>query len=51
VLLRLPDSEQWHIADFLVGWFSQPDARTWRRCFVVATATKVRVRRPATAAP
>jgi predicted nuclease of predicted toxin-antitoxin system len=46
LLLRLPDDEQWRTADFLVAWFSAPDARTWERCFVVATPTKVRVRRP-----
>ncbi len=49
LLVRLPDSDQWRIGDFLVAWLSQPDARTWGGCFVVATATKVRVRRPAPA--
>jgi predicted nuclease of predicted toxin-antitoxin system len=47
LLVRLPDSEQWRVADYLVAWFSTPDAGTWERCFVVATPTKVRVQRPA----
>jgi predicted nuclease of predicted toxin-antitoxin system len=46
LLVRLPDAEQWRISDYLVAWFSAPDASTWERCFVVATPTKVRVRRP-----
>ena len=46
MLVRLPDGEQWRLADFLAAWFSSPDADTWERCFVVATPTKVRVRRP-----
>lgn len=46
LLVRLPDSEQWRIGDYLLGWFSTPDARTWERCFVVATVNKVRVLRP-----
>ena len=46
LLIRLPDSEQWRIADYLLAWLSSPDAETWERCFVVATLNKVRVRRP-----
>ena len=46
VLVRLPVQEQWRLADWLVAWFSADDARTWAGCFVVATPTKVRVRRP-----
>lgn len=46
LLVRLPDSEQWRIGDYVLGWFSTPDARTWERCFVVATINKVRVLRP-----
>jgi predicted nuclease of predicted toxin-antitoxin system len=46
VLVRLPDTEQWRVADYLAAWFSTPDASAWERCFVVATPTKVRVRRP-----
>jgi len=46
LLVRLPDSEQWRISDYLVAWFSLSDASTWERCFVVATPNKVRVRRP-----
>jgi hypothetical protein len=37
------------VGDHLVGWFSDPDARTWERCMVVATPRKVRVVRGATA--
>ncbi len=47
LLVRLPDAEQWRIADYLVAWFSAPDVETWARCFVVATPNKVRVIRPA----
>ena len=46
LVVRLPDAEQWRIADYLAGWFSAPDAETWGQCFVVATPNKVRVRRP-----
>jgi predicted nuclease of predicted toxin-antitoxin system len=46
LLVRLPDSEQWRLADYLAAWFSAPEAETWERCFVVATLNKVRVRRP-----
>jgi len=46
LLVRLPDAEQWRISDYLVAWLSTPDASTWESCFVVATPTKVRVRRP-----
>ena len=46
LLVRLPDSEQWRIGDYVTAWLSSPDAATWARCFVVATPTKVRVRRP-----
>jgi predicted nuclease of predicted toxin-antitoxin system len=43
LIVRLPDSEQWRVGDHLVGWFSDPDARTWERCMVIATVRKVRV--------
>lgn len=46
LLCRLPDAEQWRIADYLVAWLSAPDVATWARCFVVATPNKVRVLRP-----
>jgi predicted nuclease of predicted toxin-antitoxin system len=46
LLVRLPDSEQWRVTDYLVAWLSDPAARTWNRCVVVATPNKVRVRRP-----
>lgn len=46
LLVRLPDAEQWRVSDYLSAWFSTPDAGTWERCFVIATPTKVRVRRP-----
>jgi hypothetical protein len=44
-LVRLPDSEQWRIGDYLVAWLSSPDVARWARCFVVATPNKVRVLR------
>jgi len=47
VLVRLPDNEQWRIADYLVGWFASVEAQTWSRCFVVATPNRIRVKRPA----
>lgn len=46
LLVRLPDSEQWRAADYLVAWLSDPEARTWARSVVVATPQKVRVLRP-----
>jgi predicted nuclease of predicted toxin-antitoxin system len=45
LIVRLPDSEQWRVADHLVAWFSDVDARTWAGCLVVATPHKVRVSR------
>jgi predicted nuclease of predicted toxin-antitoxin system len=48
VLVRLPDVEQWRLADYLVGWFSGADAGTWNGCLVVVTPNKVRVHRPTT---
>lgn len=46
LLVRLPDTEQWRASDYVVAWLSAADASTWGGCFVVATPTKVRVRRP-----
>lgn len=47
LVVRLPDSDQWRLGDYLVGWLSAPDARSWARCFVVGSRNKVRVMRPA----
>jgi len=46
LLIRLPESDQWRIADFVDACFSLPDAATWSGCFVVASPHKVRVLRP-----
>jgi predicted nuclease of predicted toxin-antitoxin system len=46
LIVRLPDGEQWRVADHLVAWFSEADARSWAGCLVVATLHKVRVNRP-----
>lgn len=46
LIVRLPDSEQWRVADHLVAWLSEPEAKTWGGCLVVATPHKVRVSRP-----
>ncbi len=46
LLVRLPDAEQWRIADFVVGWLSSPAAASWGRCFVVASPSRIRVLRP-----
>jgi predicted nuclease of predicted toxin-antitoxin system len=46
MLVRLPDTEQWRIGDYVTAWLASPDAATWSRCFVVATPTKVRVTHP-----
>jgi len=51
LIVRLPDSEQWRVADHLVAWFSDPEARSWRHCLVVATLRKVRVVRGESAKP
>lgn len=51
LIVRLPDSEQWRVGDHLVAWFSDPDARSWGRCLVVATVSKVRVARDGSAKP
>jgi predicted nuclease of predicted toxin-antitoxin system len=47
LLVRLPDSEQWRVGDFVVAWLSTAEAQTWCRCFVVATPARIRVLRPA----
>jgi len=49
LLVRLPDSEQWRVSDYLLAWFSDSEISTWARCVVVATPNKVRVLRPAPA--
>ncbi|MBI5497013.1 MAG: DUF5615 family PIN-like protein [Deltaproteobacteria bacterium] len=46
LLVLLPDAEQWRVADYVVGWLTSPDAVTFRRCFVVATANRLRITRP-----
>ncbi len=46
LIVRLPDADQWRVADYLVAWFSGAEAKSWVRCFVVATPHKVRVIRP-----
>lgn len=51
LIVRLPDSEQWRIADHLVAWFSNGDSRSWARCIIVATLHKVRVLRPPIESP
>jgi predicted nuclease of predicted toxin-antitoxin system len=48
LIVRLPDSEQWRIGDYVTAWLSGPDLATWVGCFVIATPTKVRVLRPPT---
>jgi predicted nuclease of predicted toxin-antitoxin system len=48
LIVRLPDSEQWRIGDYVTAWLSSPDIKSWAGCFVVATPTKVRVLRPMT---
>lgn len=46
LLVRLPDSEQWRVADYVVGWLSDAEASSWSGCVIVATPNKVRVIRP-----
>ena len=36
-IVRLPDSDQRRLGDYLVAWFSGPDASSWERCLVIAT--------------
>jgi len=48
LVVRLPDTEQWRVGDYLVGWFSLPDAATWGGTVVVGTPAKLRVLRPKT---
>ncbi len=50
LLVRLPDDAQPNLPDHLARWLSDPSAEHWRGCFVVGTATKIRVRRPRRAA-
>ncbi len=46
VLVRIPDTEQWRVGDFVVTTFALAEARTWSGCFVVVTPAKIRVLRP-----
>jgi predicted nuclease of predicted toxin-antitoxin system len=46
LLVRLPDSEQWRVGDYVCAWLSAPESPAWSGCVVVATKNKVRVRRP-----
>ncbi|HWB81392.1 MAG TPA: DUF5615 family PIN-like protein [Nannocystaceae bacterium] len=46
MIVRVPDHLQPDIPKFLRGWFADPQAESWSRCLVVATPTKLRVRRP-----
>lgn len=50
LLARLPQSQQARAGDLIVACFSMPEARTWSRCLVVVTPSRVRVSRPATPA-
>jgi predicted nuclease of predicted toxin-antitoxin system len=45
LLVRLPDTEQWRVADYVVGWLTDQEAPSWARCVIVATPNKVRVLR------
>lgn len=45
MLVRLPESVQWRVGDYLVAWFSLPEARSWAGAVVVASPTKLRVLR------
>lgn len=51
LIVRLPDAEQWRAADHLLAWFSDPVARSWGGCLVVATIHKVRVIRASGRSP
>ena len=46
LLVRLPDSEQWRVGDYVCAWLSAPESPSWSGCIVVATKNKVRARRP-----
>jgi predicted nuclease of predicted toxin-antitoxin system len=45
-VVRLPDSKQSTLGEYLAAWFGSSDAESWSRCLVVATPTKIRVVRP-----
>lgn len=46
LLLRVPEHQQFGVADLVIACFSAPEARTWAGCFVVATPSRFRVVRP-----
>lgn len=48
VLVRLPEADQWQLADFVAACFALDESRSWAGCFVVVTPAKVRVLRPPT---
>ncbi|MBK8938272.1 MAG: DUF5615 family PIN-like protein [Polyangiaceae bacterium] len=47
-IARVPEPDQWQLADFLAAAFGLPEASSWAGCLVVATLTKIRVLRAPT---
>lgn len=51
LIARVPEGEQWRIADHILAWFALPETPSWERCLVVATPVRVRVVRAPPADP
>jgi predicted nuclease of predicted toxin-antitoxin system len=47
LVARLPDSEQYRAAEYVLGWFEQYDPAAWSGCLVIGTPARLRVRRAA----
>jgi predicted nuclease of predicted toxin-antitoxin system len=46
LIARLPDSEQWRAVEHVARWMREGDASAWGGCVVVATPSRLRVKRP-----
>ena len=46
LIVRLPDEQQWRVAEFIERCLALDEARSWGGCLVVASPARLRVRRP-----
>jgi predicted nuclease of predicted toxin-antitoxin system len=46
LLVRIPEGEQWRVAEYVAGWLRGEDVERWKGCFIVASPRKLRILRP-----
>ena len=44
LVVRLPDAEQFRVAEYVTAWFQRMDVESWVGCLVVGTPNRLRVR-------